>query len=328
MNFLYALRDSRFEFGKPAVKYMVLHSKEDGSRTLGVKIDHATYDGTLLRIFDDQFQTIARGETKMPKIDPFKNYIDWLHYEDRDTHLSYWTNLLQAYQPPKAAGLPAETSTDRLKFATVEADVDAAAEKFGVTASTMFQAAYSLVAGKLTGTDDVLVDNLITGRNAGVDDPQLLNGTCANFLPFRTVVDGKSTSTMRFLKDVQNQFWDSTEAGAVGLNDIYGALGVDRDEYSAKLLYCFQPFTPPPAGAKINHMRWVVMALSKVFMNVNYALMVEVQKTAKGYRLKLQWDSRAFSEEKIDGAAQMFETVFSKLSSGVDVDVRSLLAEA
>ena len=40
-------------------------------------------------------------------------------------------------------------------------------------------------------------------------------------------------------------------------------------------------------------MRWIVMAQSKVFMTINYAVMVEVQKTLTGYRLKLQYDSSA-----------------------------------
>ncbi|KAI0165441.1 hypothetical protein GGR52DRAFT_575533 [Hypoxylon sp. FL1284] len=326
MQALYDLRDGRFEFGKPAVNYLVLHSKVDGVRTLAVKVDHATYDGTLLRIFDSQFLPLARGETELPKIDNFKNYIDWLQREDREEHLEYWTSLLQSYQPPTIPNLPTQTMTDKLKFAPVKADVDPIAEKFGVTTSTLFQGSYAIVAGKLTGTRDVLVDNLLTGRNANVEDPQLLNGTCANFLPFRTNMDNASIPVMGFLKDVQNMFWDTTEAGTVGINDIYRALGKDRDENSAKLLYCFQPFTPPPPGTKVNHMRWVVMAQSKVFMNVNYALMVEVQKTATGYRLKLQWDSRVFSEEAIDGAVENFEAIFKQMEQGPSIKLDSLLS--
>ena len=55
----------------------------------------------------------------------------------------------------------------------------------------------------------------------------------------------------------------------------------------------FRMKKPSPASSQKNHMRWIVMAQSKVFMTINYAVMVEVQKALTGYRLKLQYDSRA-----------------------------------
>ncbi|KAI1368161.1 hypothetical protein F5Y08DRAFT_10285 [Xylaria arbuscula] len=319
------LRFGRFEFGKPAVQYLVLHSHTDQSRTLCIKVDHGSYDGTLLRIFDDQFKAFV-NDSPAPSIYPFKHYVDWLHHEDRTEHLSYWTSLLDTYQPPAARDLPLDPVSDRLKFSILDIDVDSIAERLGVTASTMFQAAYAIVAGRMLSTSDVLVDNLITGRNAGVDDPQLLNGTCANFLPFRTRLDDASTSLTAFLKDCQGQFWESTENGAVGLSDIYTGLGRDRQVHSSKLLFCFQPFEPARPGMTVNHMRWLVMAQSKVFMIVNYALMVEVQKTVNGYRLKLQWDSNAFADSEIDGLPKMFEAVFRKMEGGGDTKLGSLVA--
>ncbi|KAI0517458.1 hypothetical protein F5B22DRAFT_603044 [Xylaria bambusicola] len=319
------LRFGRFEFGKPAVNYLVLTSQIDQSRTLCIKVDHGSYDGTLLRIFDDQFKAFVNGSAA-PSIYPFKHYIDWLHHEDREEHLSYWTSLLDTYQPPTARDLPLDPVSDRLKFSILDFDVDSVAERLGVTASTMFQAAYAIVAGRLLNTNDVLVDNLITGRNAGVDDPQLLNGTCANFLPFRTGLGDASTSLSTFLKDTQGQFWESTENGAVGLSDIYRGLGRDRQVHSAKLLYCFQPFEPARPGMTVNHMRWLVMAQSKVFMIVNYALMVEVQKTVNGYRLKLQWDGNAFTDGEIDGLPKMFEAVFRTMEAGGDTKLGALIA--
>ncbi|KAL4916112.1 hypothetical protein BDW62DRAFT_202950 [Aspergillus aurantiobrunneus] len=321
------LRDGQFEFGKPAVKYLLLRSQLDASRTLCIKVDHASYDGTLLRIFDEQFQAMASGDDTIPVPVPFKDYIDWVQREDRQEHLNYWSALLASYSPSDGADhLPAQPVSNSLRFFPLGVEVDAVADSFAVTPSTLFQAAYALVAGRLTKTTDVLVDNLITGRNAGVMNPQQLNGTCANFLPFRTTLDAPSMPASEFLKEVQSAFWESTEHGAVGLGDIYDALGWDREAAGAKLLFCFQPFDPVPPGTAVNHMRWVVMAQSKVFMTVNYALMVEVQKTPAGYRLKMQWDRRAFDEETIARAVRMFEQILSRLGTGKDVEVGSLLS--
>lgn len=317
-----SLRDGLFTFARPNIKYRLLQSLTDGARTLCIKVDHGSYDGTLLRIFDDQFRAIARGDTNIPPVNSFKKFIDWAHGVDRSEALRYWKRSLHSYTP--GHNLPLQPISDRLKFAVVNADVDSTAAAFGVTASTVFQAAYSIVAGKLTGGNDVLVDNLLTGRNADVENPQTLNGACANFLPFRSKLSSKE-SIAKFLKDTQAQFWDTTEHGAVGLHDVYKALNRDRRVHSAKLLYCFQPFEPAPATAKPDPMRWIVMAQSKVFMTINYALMVEVQKTAKGHRFKLQWDSKALSDDQADKFAGLFSAVLTMMGENKDGRLAELM---
>lgn len=56
------------------------------------------------------------------------------------------------------------------------------------------------------------------------------------------------------------------------------------------------------------------MAQSTVFMTINYAVMVEVQKTLTGYRFKLQYDSRAFSPEQADQALALFDAILDTMA--------------
>ncbi|KAF2137126.1 uncharacterized protein K452DRAFT_212622, partial [Aplosporella prunicola CBS 121167] len=312
------LRDSEFELGKAHVKYRVLHSITDGSRTLCIKLDHASYDGTLLRIFHDQFSTIVRADSELPALRPFKDFVDWTFSGSRSSDLEYWQEKLSPHTPADHM-FPVHPATDRLRFSPLHADVDGIASKFGVTASTVLQAVYAIVAGQLMRSRDVVIDNLITGRNADVEDPQLLNGTCANFLPLRTLLpasDSPCVSVAAFLADTQASFWEASEHGRVGLGDIYNHMGRDRLVHAAKLLFCFQPFDPTPAGSKPNPMNWLVMAQSKVFMVVNYALMVEVQRTLDGYRLKLQWDSSGLSDEQLSLIVGHFNRILEELLRG------------
>lgn len=153
------LQDSFFDTAKPAVKYRLLKSAVDESRTICIKLDHASYDGTLLRIFDDQFTAIARGKIDLEPPTEFKTFVDWNQRSDRKRAISYWTDLLADYKP--CAALPVQrTQHGGLKFAPIKGDVNSLSMKSGVTASTIFQAAYSVLVGRLSGTDDVLVDNV------------------------------------------------------------------------------------------------------------------------------------------------------------------------
>lgn len=296
-------------FGRPAVRYLLLTSSVDGSRTLAIKLHHASYDGTLLRIFDDQFVALARGDQNIPAVTEFKPFIDWNYSSDKEAALAYWTGLLQDYQP--IAKLPKQrTQNGHLKFATVSAAVDTLAAQSGATASSIFQAAYTVLIGRLSGRADVLYDNLLTGRNAQVDNPQLVNGTCANFLPFRSRFQDTGTVS-DLIHETQSHFWETTEHGTVGLNDIYGALEQDRDTYSARMLYCFQPFEP--AAGDRGQMHWIVFAISKVMMNIPYIIMLEVQKTLTGYRVKMQYDADVISADEADVILGMYNQILETM---------------
>ena len=300
-----ALRDSHFVFGKPAVKYILLTSSVDNCRTLAIKLHHASYDGTLLRIFDDQFTALARGDQDIPAVTEFKPFVDWNYSSDKEAALAYWTGLLQDYQP--VAKLPTlRTQNGHLKFATVSAAIDMLAAQSGATPSSIFQAAYTVLIGRISGKSDVLYDNLLTGRNAQVDNPQLVNGTCANFLPFRSRFQDNDTIS-NLIHETQSLFWETTEHGIVSLNDIYKALQQDRDTYSARMLFCFQPFEPVIGDH--GQMHWIIFAMSKVMMNIPYFIMLEVQKTLTGYRVKMQYDADIISLEQADEILGMYNQI-------------------
>ncbi|CAK1358027.1 unnamed protein product [Cercospora beticola] len=310
------LRKSDFAVGKAMIAYKLLVHSSTGRLSLCIKVSHGSYDGTLLRIFDEQFTALARNDPVLSDVNPFRNYIEWVTQQDRNKSLGYWKQLLQDYAP--ASSFPVRLATDSKGFTAITADVDTIALRFGVTASTVFQAVNALVVGNITSSSDILVDNLITGRNADVANPQTVNGTCANFLPFRSRLS-VSTTVAQFLKTTQSDFWDTTEHGNVNLDDIYqGTLGWDRANKGgmAKMLYCYQPFDPAPAGSDVNHMRWIVMAQSQVYMTFNYALYVEVQKTAAGgHRIKLEWDSRALGANVVERVGGLFNEVLAELAS-------------
>lgn len=83
ISYMENLLASTFSFSKPNIKYQLLHSLIDGSRNLCIKVDHRSYDGTLLRIFDDQFTAIAAGQDDTSPVHSFKQYIDWIQTVDQ-----------------------------------------------------------------------------------------------------------------------------------------------------------------------------------------------------------------------------------------------------
>lgn len=48
-------------------------------------------------------------------------------------------------------------------------------------------------------------------------------------------------------------------------------------------------------------------------MTINYALMVEVQKTLTRYHFKLQYNSRTLSHKQTDDVVELFDTVLNAM---------------
>lgn len=316
--------DKLFEPDKPFVRYSLLTSSKDGSRDLVVKLDHASYDGSLLRVFDDQFTALNKG-LPIPNHTPFKDFIRHVTNSDKQAQLNYWTNLLQdsRFTFPAQLSDPKLDKGERGKIVST-IGVNELAQACGVTAPIVFQTAYTLLLSHLSGaSNDILYDNLITGRNVAMDNPQLINGNCANFLPFRSQLS-PTIKIKDLLLQTQSIFWEATENGMVGIGEIYAALNEDRRTRAAKNMFCFQPFEPSPGGQE-DPMRWVVMKLSKVKMNFNYAVMLEVSKDGpSSYKFHLQYDSKALSEEQGKRAAELYVQLLERLVVSPDLELQHL----
>ncbi|KAF1821211.1 putative nonribosomal peptide synthase [Dissoconium aciculare CBS 342.82] len=308
--------DERFTIDscKPFVRYRLLETESTGERHLLIKIHHAMYDGTLLRIFDEQFQALHNG-SQLPESVAFAHYVGHISSipsQSRDDSLEFWAKLLAdgplPFPSPAEHRLPAQTSSMILKSASSR--VDGFAAQCGVTIPIVFQSAFTVLLADLGGTSEVIYDNLITGRNIDMENAQLINGNCANFLPFRGSIT-ESTTVRDLLKATQDLFWKATEHGDVNLTAINEALG-DADSASpCRSLFLFQPFEPVTGTAK--HMRWMVMAGSEVTMPIDYALHLEVSKTIAGYNVKFKFDENLFCKEEADRIGDSYLAILDEM---------------
>ncbi|KAL8728424.1 MAG: hypothetical protein Q9166_005386 [cf. Caloplaca sp. 2 TL-2023] len=310
-----SLWESSFPSNKPAVEYRILMSKIDFSIDLYIKLDHGMYDGTLLRIFDDQFVAMAKGLAP-PPVTEFSHAVHHFTKAPIRRSLDFWSSFLRdaSFQWPPTPS--STTKVDKVLLRKTDLETNEAARRGGVTAPIMFQTAWGLLLGAMAGTTDVVFDNLLTGRNLPLDNPQAINGNCANFLPFRSKFPSE-THLSSLLQDTQFRFWETTNNGLVGLADIYKELNVARADAAAKTMFCFQPFDPPPQvdqSDMAQHMRWIVMAMSSNRMFFNYAFMCEVFKAPDGYKAKFQYDSRALTQEKAEWAADKYLDVLTFLN--------------
>lgn len=303
-HFIEEFWDQRFAVGRPFIKYAIL-TNTDRSWDLVIKMNHAVYDGTLLRIFDDHFAAITH-DLPIPAHEQFKDFAMHVHWSDKSETLAFWKQLMSGRRSPyPEADHPKATAVLRRM---IPLNLNALAHECGVTLPIIFQAAYQLWLSKAAMQNDVSFDYLLSGRNVSMNsaaDPQTINGTLANFLPIRMQID-PTASLRSYLQQTQNLFWAVTEHGNVGLNEIYAAAGLSRQEYGNRSLFLFQPFTPASGTSpdSDDEMRWLVMAKSQVRMYQPYALVVEVSKAVNNqHKLTIMFDESTYTGAEVEGIA-------------------------
>ncbi|KAF1836440.1 putative nonribosomal peptide synthase [Decorospora gaudefroyi] len=307
--------ETRFNPAKPFVRYTCLFDSKSGQRFLVVKLDHGSYDGTLLHIFDAQFKAFDKG-MPIAKHTPFKHFIAHVLSQPKQPQLDYWAHLLanKTFTFPTMTSDPKITQTASARV-NESLNIDTIATSTGVTSPIVFQTAFSLLLAHLSGSREVIYDNLVTGRNVALDNPQLINGNCANFLPFYSCVEAEKPMA-ELLKETQSAFWTATENGFVSLGEIYSSLGKERSVAAAKCLFCFQPFEP--VTGEQDSMRWIVMKMSQVRMCFNYAVQLEILKGVKKgeYVIRFGYDGTAFTKEQVELALEWYVRCLERMCKG------------
>lgn len=334
-SIILSIWNHKFTFGGSFIRYAILHDLSSGKYEVLTKMDHGLYDGTLLRVFGAHFQSYQRGEEPrdFTTYEEFASHI-WQINQTQKT-LDFWTG---PDKRPTRFQYPGQKhpQTRAAMFRTIHLNFDEFTRSSGVTVAIMFQTVFQMWLSLRSGESDVAFDYLTTGRNVDLADPQSINGACANFLPMRYKVDGDMTAS-ELLERTSDEFWQYTENGTVGLEDIFRACDATREEFSNQILFLFQPFEPAPVMAKGDWnkpaaesemaLEWVVLPKSQIKIPQPYAVVCEVKKTAdeNGYKLSFTYDDRVWTSAQMEEEMGVIEGMLGRLMQQPHAAVRDII---
>ncbi|MGV9695832.1 amino acid adenylation domain-containing protein [Streptomyces sp. NPDC003470] len=190
----------------PLVRPTVLRLGE-GDHVLQVTVHHSVFDGVSIHLFEEELTRAYRAATTdgAPAPAPLQvDYADFAAWQRRtltdevaDAHAAYWRRKLDG--APPALELPTDFPrplqptyrAGTIRFALPEEVVSRLREIARAREATLFMvtaAAYQLLLGRHTGSDDVVIGCPATGRNRPELEP--LIGLFVNSLPLRTDLTG------------------------------------------------------------------------------------------------------------------------------------------
>ena len=207
--------------GKPPVRFALVERPNAACR-LVIHISHAQYDGISVPLMLDDLKIAYTSLIGTRR----SNFFDFLHENasrDNTPHLAFWSDLLHdssMTQVVSHKGLRHSGPVDSSLSRTI--DAPALRGRTGVTAATIFKAAWALVLSTLSGNRDITFGHITAGRNAY---PQRFDSTIGAFLnitPVRAKLDNApdNQTSLQFMHSLHDQYIDSLPHECVGWRTI------------------------------------------------------------------------------------------------------------
>ncbi|ONI77949.1 hypothetical protein ALI144C_31620 [Actinosynnema sp. ALI-1.44] len=228
-------RTTRFDLDQPPlVRAMVLKFR-DGSHRVVLTNHHLVVDGWSTPLLMRDLFALYAGQD-LPPVRPYGDHLAWLSTQDRPASLAAWRAVLGGVTEPMVlvagaqgtpAVLPAECVED-LPAELAEA-LTGLARSTGVTLNTVVQAAWGVLAARLTGRDEVIFGATVSGRPADLPGVESMVGLFINTIPVRLEVRPADT-VGQLLRRLQAEQADLLDHQYVGLAEVQRALGTGTGE--------------------------------------------------------------------------------------------------
>lgn len=191
--------------------------QEADTRSFVWTAHHALYDGWSLPLIMKMVARAYRGEViKEPP--PFNAFVKYIEEQDEKTMTDYWRQSLGDCNsapfpalPPSVQQPVADTFTERL--------VSLPQQSRAITASTLIRAAWALVTGSMTNSDDIVFGVTVSGRNAPVPGIDEMPAPTIATVPVRIRLERDQTIS-DYLETVQQQAADMIPFEQTGLQQI------------------------------------------------------------------------------------------------------------
>ncbi|KAG9235149.1 hypothetical protein BJ875DRAFT_529770 [Amylocarpus encephaloides] len=227
-------------YGKPLVRYCLVDGKENCSDSFFVyTAHHSVYDGwsdaSLIKAIEIAY---TDGLSSLPQVPQYNKFIEFLENTDVSASNTFWKAQLSGGTPTSFPRLLAPGFEPRpTQIQSRKLDLPRSTSNFTLT--TFLKAAWSIVLGQYSDSDDIIFDHVLSGRSAPVENIDSMIGPTLCTAPLRVRIDRVRT-VERFLSDLQLQSIEMMPFEQAGLQNIRRLPGVELASSSGNL-FIIQP---------------------------------------------------------------------------------------
>lgn len=306
-RYLESDREQPMGLGEPLTRFALVRDNAGEHDRFVLTIHHAICDGWSMRLIIEDFYRALRGLKTEPG-PQFQAFVKYTIDQDKGRMQRYWKNGLDAYSSISFPGVPL-TVNEPAVHQVIEYAFTKPCQKFkDITASTLARAAWALVVGRMTNSDDVVFGVTVSGRNAPVAGIEEMTAPTFATVPLRVKLRGHE-SVSNYLQSLQGQAVEMIPYEQAGLHNIAKLSPDCQMACRFQSLLVFQPETE-----RIDKSvgEWQSAEQQQRWFNP-YALMLEIRPTEDKILISASFDARMLGPWIVRKMLVRLETLMRKL---------------
>ncbi|RMZ71730.1 nonribosomal peptide synthetase 2 [Pyrenophora seminiperda CCB06] len=287
------------------------------------QMHHALYDGWSFDLILHDLDQLLRGKETIPR-QQFQTITHYLMHKERGRdHQSskvYWASLLSDYIPttlPNYHGKQAHGPTIHRfsgKSAVCPRNLARSARALAINPQVYFQAATAYILSLYSGTTDVVLGNVTSGRTIPVDGVEDIIGPCMASLPFR--MDFNGTQRIRdVLSKAQLLNREGLRHSNVSLREIARAAKIRPGTSLFDVLFVWQQSVVSDSNSSL---------IAQVVDNADdseFRVTLEFEPREDVILFRATFDVSTIPEQQIKYLARQVDEVVGLFLADVDCDV-------
>ncbi|KAL2670220.1 hypothetical protein Neosp_014687 [[Neocosmospora] mangrovei] len=299
--------------GAALARYATISSADSGTRYFVWTVHHALYDAwsmpSLLKLVSQYYY--GEGAGSLGPTVPFANFVKYLADINVQASDEFWKARLQGAS--SASHFPTMSSTISVEssHASLKHTIRYRREDIGmdVTIPTLVRAAWALVLGSQTGSDDVVFGETLSGRDVALDHVEDIMGPTLTTVPSRIQID-RTASVGHFLTTLHEQAIEVIPHQHAGLQHIKRLGGTMAVACDFRNLLVIQSTDETTSQQDLLQPLEGDMEQANFF---TYPLVVECSIEAHNLVLVIHHDEAVVTSWQAERIALQFETLVEQL---------------
>ncbi|KAK5988142.1 Nonribosomal peptide synthetase dtxS1 [Cladobotryum mycophilum] len=308
-DYLQVDRERPMHLGHQLSRYALVKNETNSHRWFVWSLHHAVYDGFGLPLILDALHQGYAGET-LPSMPGFQLFIKYLNSQSWETTADYWKRAMEGHESPQFPALPPSVKQPIANEA-IERKLPLKHSSLNITTSTLLQAAWGLVAGRMTNSEDVTFGVTVSGRKAPVPGIDKMPCPVLATVPWR-IKFAKDEGTWDYLRAVQQQATDMIQFEQTGLHRIARISPETQQACTFQTLLVIQPQEKIDFETCLG--KWRESGRQSEWFNT-YALVVHLDLGSDCISARAEFDSRVIEPSAVQQLLARLDFVMQQLNA-------------
>ncbi|KHN97569.1 Amino acid adenylation [Metarhizium album ARSEF 1941] len=283
------------DLGQPLTRYALIQDAMGIPKWFVWTIHHALYDGWSMPLMLDAVRRVYRDE-ELQQGPQFQAFVKYVRSRDDKTMRDYWLGALEDCQCVPFPSLPPHMEKPMANESAEYSFPPPQSNRLGITPPIMIRAAWALLVGKTTDTDDIVFGATLFGRNTPLENIEMMTGPTFATVPVRMKWN-EADRAVEYLEAAQRQATGMMAYEQIGLRKLAELSSGARQACKFQTLLVIQPEDTSDNTDELGTWR---SELGQGERYDSHGLMLIVQLGADTVRVSAHFDSRMIEAWRVN----------------------------